>query len=78
VVALEAALPLLLAAVLSAATGLLGAELFLRSQLSVSLRWPGLLYFVVVLAGIIVSIGLIVSTFPLIARITGPETARSE
>ena len=78
VVALEAALPLLLAAVLSAATGLLGAELFLRSQLSVSLRWPGLLYVVVVLAGIVVSIGLIVSTFPLIARITGPETARSE
>jgi hypothetical protein len=41
-------------------------------------RWPGLLYFVVVFVGIVVSIGLIVSTFPLIARITGPETARSE
>jgi hypothetical protein len=78
IVALEAALPLLVAAVLSAATGLLGAELFLRSQLSVSLRWPGLTYFIVVLAGIIASLGLIVATFPLIERITGPEVARNE
>jgi hypothetical protein len=78
IVALEAALPLLAAAVLSAATGLLGAELFLRSQLSVSLRWPGLPYFIVVLAGIIASLGLIVATFPLIERITGPEIARNE
>ena len=78
IVALEAALPLLAAAVLSAAAGLLGAELFLRSQLSVSLRWPGLPYFIVVLAGIIASLGLIVATFPLIERITGPEVARNE
>lgn len=78
VVALEAALPLVVAAVLSAATGLLGAELFLRSQLNVSLQWPGLPYFLVVLSGLIVSVVLIISTFPLIERITGPETTHSE
>lgn len=78
VVALEAALPLLVAAVASAGVGLLGAELFLRSQLGVSLCWPGPLYFAVILAGIIASLGLIVATFPLIQRITGPEAARNE
>ena len=47
--ALEAALPLVVAAVVSAGVGLFGAELFLRRQLSVSLRWPGALYCAVVL-----------------------------
>ena len=78
VVALEAALPLVVAAVLVTVVGLLGAELFLRSQLDVSIRWPGLLYWLVVVIGIVVSLGLLVSTFPLIERITGPEAARSE
>jgi hypothetical protein len=78
IVALEAALPLLAVAVVSAATGLLGAELFLRSQLSVSLRWPGPLYFVVVFAGIVISLAVIAATLPLIGRITGPEVARNE
>jgi hypothetical protein len=77
-VALEAAVPLVIAAVASAAAGLLGAELFLQSQLSVSLRWPGLSYTIIVLAGIVTSLGLIMSTFPLIKRITGPEVARNE
>ena len=78
VVALEAALPLLVAAVASAGVGLSAAELFLRAQLSVSLRWPGGLYTFVVLAGIVVSLGLIALTFPIIERITGPEVARNE
>ncbi len=78
VVALEAVLPLLAAAVASAGLGLLGAELFLRAQLSVSLRWPGGLYTFVVLVGVVVSLGLIALTFPIIERITGPEVARNE
>jgi hypothetical protein len=78
VVALEAALPLLVAAVVSAGIGLFGAELFLHPQLSVSLRWPGALYCVVVLVGVVGSIGLIASTLPLMDRITGPEVARNE
>lgn len=63
---------------MAAGLGLLSAELFLRSELSVSVRWPGLLYFLVVIVGILISLGLIVSTFPLIERITGPSEARSE
>jgi hypothetical protein len=78
VVALEAAVPLLVASVASAGVGLLGAELFLRAQLSVSLRWPGGLYSFVVLAGVVGSLGLITLTFPIIDRITGPEVARNE
>ena len=78
VVALEAALPLLVASIASAGVGLFGAELFLRAQLSVSLRWPGGLYSFVVLAGVVGSLGLIALTFPIIERITGPEVARNE
>ena len=78
VVALEAAVPLLVAAVASVGVGLLGAELFLRAQLSVSLHWPGTLYTFVVLSGVVVSLGLIALTFPIIERITGPEVARNE
>ncbi len=78
VVALEAALPLLVAAILSAGVGLFGAELFLHPQLSVSLRWPGALYCFVVLVGVVGSIGLIAATLPLIERITGLEVARNE
>jgi hypothetical protein len=78
VVALEAALPLLVASIASAGVGLFGAELFLRAQLSVSLRWPGGLYSFVVLAGVVGSLGLIALTFTIIERITGPEVARNE
>jgi predicted lysophospholipase L1 biosynthesis ABC-type transport system permease subunit len=77
VVALEAAVPLLLTAVVAVGTGLLGAELFLRSQLGESLRAPGLGYFVIVVAGLIASLGIIAATLPLIERITGPEVARN-
>jgi len=78
VVTLEAAVPLLVAAVVSAGVGLLAAELFLQAQLSVSLRWPGDLYGFVILAGVAGSLALIALTFPIIDRITGPEVARNE
>jgi hypothetical protein len=44
----------------------------------VSLRLPGLLYFAVVVAGIVASLALIAATLPLIDRITGPEVPRNE
>jgi hypothetical protein len=78
VVALETVLPLLAVAVVSAGVGLLGAELFLRPQLSVSLRWPGALYCFVVLTGVVGSLGLIAATFPLVEGITSPEVVRNE
>jgi predicted lysophospholipase L1 biosynthesis ABC-type transport system permease subunit len=78
VVALEAAVPLLLIAVISAGAGLAAADLFLRSQLGESLQAPGIDYYVIVLAGIVASLAVIASTLPLIERITGPEVGRNE
>jgi hypothetical protein len=78
VVALEAALPLVVTAVLSAGLGFLAAALFLRSQLGETLRPPGPSYYALVAAGLAASLAIIASTLPLIERITGPETARSE
>jgi hypothetical protein len=39
---------------------------------------PGLAYYLLTAGGIIVSLGIIAATFPLLARITGPEVARNE
>ena len=57
---------------------LVAAQLFLRAQMNSTLRPPGVAYYVIVLAGIAVSLGIIASTLPLLERITGPETARNE
>jgi len=78
VVALESAVPLLVVAVVATGTGFLAAQLFLRAQLHYSLRPPGIGYYLVVLAGIGASLGIIAGTLPLLKRITGPETARNE
>jgi FtsX-like permease family len=78
VVALESSVPLLAVAVVSAALGLLVAELFLNSQLGLNLRPPGPAYYGFVAGGMLLSLGIIAATFPLLARITGPEAARSE
>jgi hypothetical protein len=78
VVALESAVPLLVAAAVAIGTGFVAAQLFLRAQMHYSLRPPGVAYYVIVLAGIAVSLGIIASTLPLLERITGPETARND
>ncbi len=78
VVALESAVPLLAVAIVSAALGLLVAELFLNSQLGLNLRPPGAAYYGFVAGGVLLALGIIAATFPLLARITGPEAARSE
>jgi hypothetical protein len=78
VVTLETAVPLLVIAAVSAGTGLLAAELFLKSELGESLRPPGAGYYLVVLAGLVISLSVIASTLPLLKRITGPEAARNE
>jgi len=78
VVALESAVPLLLIAVLSIAVGLIAAALFLSSQLDIALRVPGTVYWATVLGGLVASLAIIASTFPLLNRITGPEIARNE
>jgi len=77
VVALESALPLLLVAVVSIAVGLIAAALFLSSQLDIALRIPGIAYWATVVGGVIASLAIVASTFPLLNRITGPEVARN-
>ena len=39
---------------------------------------PGIAYYLLTAGGIVISLAIIAATFPLLARITGPETARNE
>jgi hypothetical protein len=78
VVALESAVPLLITAVISTGLGFAAAGLFLSAQMGYSLRPPGAEYYVIVIAGLAASLGIIASTLPVLNRITGPETARNE
>jgi predicted lysophospholipase L1 biosynthesis ABC-type transport system permease subunit len=78
VVAFETAAPLLITAVISAGTGLLAAQLFLRAQLNETLQPPSAQYYLLLGLGVAASLAIIASTFPLLARVTGPDTARSE
>jgi hypothetical protein len=78
VVNLEAAVPLLLGVAASACAGFAAAALFLRAQLHQTLQPPTLTYYLVIAAGVIASLAIIATTNPLLARITGPDTARNE
>jgi predicted lysophospholipase L1 biosynthesis ABC-type transport system permease subunit len=78
VVVLETAMPLVVIAVFSSAIGFLATSMFVRSQLAETLQPPGSSYFVLAAAGLIASLAIIASTFPLLARITGAETARND
>ncbi|MFE9422916.1 FtsX-like permease family protein [Kitasatospora sp. NPDC006697] len=77
-VLLESAVPLLLVSTLAIGMGFVAAQLFLQAQLGYSVRWPGALYSVTVGAGLLASLGVILSTLPLLRRITGPEAARND
>ncbi|MFC4020030.1 FtsX-like permease family protein [Micromonospora sp. GCM10011542] len=78
VVALESAVPMLAVAAVAIGMGLLAAHLFLRAQMDYTLVAPGSGFYVIVIAGLAACLGIIASTLPLLERITGPETARSE
>jgi hypothetical protein len=78
VIALETAAPLIIIALASAVIGLVASDLFLRSQLGLTLRLPGVAYYVIVLGGLVGSLTIIGSTLPLLNRITRPEDARME
>jgi hypothetical protein len=58
--------------------GLLAAQLFVRAQMGYTLAIPDVGFFVIVAVGLAASLAIIASTLPLLERITGPETARSE
>ncbi|GAA2191397.1 ABC transporter permease [Micromonospora lupini] len=78
VVALESAVPMLAVAAVAIGMGLLAAHLFLRAQMHYTLIAPGPRFYVIVVVGLVACLGVIASTMPLLERITGPETARSE
>ncbi|MFG3556081.1 FtsX-like permease family protein [Micromonospora sp. NPDC047557] len=78
VVALESAVPMLAVAALAIGMGLLAAHLFLRAQMDYTLVAPEPRFYVIVAVGLVACLGVIASTMPLLERVTGPETARSE
>jgi hypothetical protein len=78
VVALESALPLLLVAAVSIVVGLVSAALYLKSQVGIAFRMPGIAYWATVLGGLAASLAVVASTFPLLNRMTGPEIARND
>jgi hypothetical protein len=78
VVVLESAVPLLAAAAVAIGTGFGASAMFSTVQLQHPLVAPGAAYYAITGAGVAVALGVIAGTFPLLRRITGPETARSE
>jgi hypothetical protein len=78
VVAAETVVPLLAGALVAIAMGFLSAQLFLTSQLHYDVQPPGLGYYLAVVAGLLVCLVVLASTFPLLSRITGPEAARQD
>ena len=78
VIALESAVPLLAVAAVAIGTGFGASAMYATTEMRLALVSPGAAYFVLTAAGIVLALGLILATFPLLRRITGPETARSE
>jgi hypothetical protein len=79
VVLLEAAVPLLLVAVISAAAGLLAADLILRATPNgFSLSAPQASYYLIMGGGIVAALAVVGMTLPLLGPITEPHVARME
>jgi hypothetical protein len=78
VITLESAVPLVIVALLSIGAGFGASALFLHWQVHYGLRSPGAGYFGIILAALVLALAIIAATFPLLARLTGPETARNE
>jgi len=78
VVALEGAVPLLSVAAVAIGTGFAGAALFAQEAQQHPMVAPGIAYYLLTAAGIVISLAIIAATFPLLASITGPESARNE
>jgi hypothetical protein len=78
VVALESAVPLLAVAAVAIGTGFGAAAEYASVAQHYPMVAPGVAYYLIAVGGILVSLGIIAATFPLLARITGPEVARNE
>ena len=78
VVALESAVPLLAVAAVAIGTGFGAAAEYASVAQHYPMVAPGVAYYLITAGGILVSLGIIAATFPLLKRITGPEVARNE
>jgi hypothetical protein len=78
VIVLESAVPLLAVAAVAIGTGFGASAMYAALEIGRPLAAPDAAYYVMTSAGIVLALGVIVATFPLLRRITGPETARSE
>lgn len=79
IVMLEAVVPLLVVAVISAAAGLLASHLILTSlEGDVGLAMPGASYWIIMTVGLLGALGVVASTLPLLSRLTEPQSARME
>ena len=78
VIVLESAVPLLAVAAAAIGIGFGVSAMYATMEMQLSLVSPGTAYYVLTSAGIVLAVALIAATFPLLRRITGPETARTE
>jgi hypothetical protein len=78
VVALESAVPLLAVAAVAIGTGFAASGEYASVAQHHAMVAPGAAYYLITAGGILVSLGIIAATFPLLKRITGPEVARNE
>ncbi|HET9970718.1 MAG TPA: ABC transporter permease [Streptosporangiaceae bacterium] len=78
VVALESAVPLLAGAVVAIGTGFAATAMYATLVMQHPLVAPGTAYYLLTAGGILAALGIIASTFPLLARLTGPDVARNE
>jgi hypothetical protein len=78
VVALESAVPLLAAAAVAIGTGFGATAMYASLEMQHPMVAPGAAYYLLTAGGILAALGIIAATFPLLARITGPEVARNE
>jgi FtsX-like permease family len=79
VVALESAVPLLAAAAVAIGTGFGATAMYASLEMGRPMVAPGAAaYYLLTIGGILAALGIIAATFPLLARITGPEVARNE
>ena len=78
VVALESGVPLLAAAAVAIGAGFGATAMYSSLEMQYPMVAPGAAYYLLTAGGILAAFGIIAATFPLLARITGPEVARNE
>jgi hypothetical protein len=78
VLALESAVPLLVVAVVAIGAGFGSTAMFTAVEYGWPLAAPGAAYYLITAAGIVLALGIIAATLPLLRRLTGPDIARNE